>query len=69
MLTGVYYLLSLIGFGVICHWLIHNDKIPPGEPTNGLLRMRLTSASEETKPKATESNMGRSGSSRMERWD
>jgi hypothetical protein len=39
-LQGIYYLLSLIAFGVIVRWLIENDQRPPGDRTTGLLRMR-----------------------------
>ena len=39
-MSGIYYLLSLIAFGVIVGWLMRNDRLPPGEPTTGFLRMK-----------------------------
>jgi hypothetical protein len=39
-MQGIYFLLSLIGFGVIVFWYVQNDGLAPGEPTKGLLRMR-----------------------------
>jgi hypothetical protein len=38
-MQGLYYLFSLIGFGVIALWFIKNDHVEPGA-TTGLLRMR-----------------------------
>lgn len=40
-MQGFYYLLGLIAFCVIVYWFIQNDKVPPGEPTKGILRMRF----------------------------
>jgi hypothetical protein len=39
-LQGLYYLLTLVAFGVIAFWLLQNDKLPANEPTVGLLRMK-----------------------------
>ena len=39
-LQGIYYLLSLIAFGVIAMWFMQNDRLPPGERTKGFLRMK-----------------------------
>jgi hypothetical protein len=41
-MQGLYYLLALVGFGFIANWFIQNDRLPPGEPTKGLLRMKPT---------------------------
>ena len=38
-MLGVYYLLSFVGLGIIIMWAINNDRLKPGEPTRGLLRM------------------------------
>ena len=39
-MQGLFYLLSLIAFGVITVWFIQNDELAPGERTTGLLRMK-----------------------------
>jgi len=39
-MSGVYFLLAIIGVGIIIVWYIQNDNVPPGQPTRGLLRMR-----------------------------
>jgi len=39
-LQGLFYLLTLIAFGVVVAWVIQNDNLAPGEPTIGLLRLR-----------------------------
>lgn len=39
-MSGLYFLFSLIGFGVIAIWYIQNDKKPIGGATRGLLRMK-----------------------------
>jgi hypothetical protein len=49
---GIYYLLSLIFFGVIVYWYIQNDQLRPGEPTKGLLRMRHTIPPQDTDKKS-----------------
>ena len=42
VLQSLFYVLSLVGFGVIALWLMQNDRLPAGERTIGLLRMRDT---------------------------
>jgi hypothetical protein len=39
-LQGIFYLFGLIGFGVIIAWYVTNERLKPGEPTRGLLKMR-----------------------------
>jgi hypothetical protein len=39
-MQGLYYLCSLIAFGIIAMWVIRNDRLAPGEHTTGLLRMK-----------------------------
>jgi hypothetical protein len=39
-MQGIYYLLSLIALGVVIRWVVINDRLQPGEPTKGLLRMK-----------------------------
>ena len=41
-MQGIFYLLFLLGFGVVVHWYAKNDRLKPGEPTQGLLRMERT---------------------------
>lgn len=38
-MSALYFLLSLIGIAVIATWYVKNDKLGPGEPTKGFLRM------------------------------
>jgi hypothetical protein len=39
LVQGIYYLLSLIAFGVIAKWFMESDGLAPGERTKGFLRM------------------------------
>lgn len=39
-MSGIYYALSIVAVFVIVHWFITNDKIPPNQPTKGLLAMK-----------------------------
>jgi hypothetical protein len=39
-MSGLYYLLFLVGVAVIAVWYVKNDKLGPGEPSKGLLRMK-----------------------------
>ena len=41
-MLGLYFLLSLVAFGIICIWLVQNDDLGPGERTTGILRMKDT---------------------------
>lgn len=38
-MDALYFLCSIIGIGVVMHWLIINDKVAPDKPTQGLLAM------------------------------
>jgi hypothetical protein len=39
-MSGVYYLLTIFAIGVVIAWSIQNDQLPPGEETQGILRMK-----------------------------
>ena len=39
-LQGLFYLLTLIAFGVVAAWVIQNENLAPGEYTIGLLRLK-----------------------------
>jgi hypothetical protein len=54
VLSGVFYLLALIAFGVIAMWFMQNDRRAPGERTIGLLRMKDTIPGELNTKEATE---------------
>jgi hypothetical protein len=59
-LQGIFYLLGLIGFGVIIAWYVANERLKPGEPTVGLLRMRESSEGAQDKsPRARDRDAGR----------
>jgi hypothetical protein len=49
-LNGIFYLFGLIGFGVIVAWYVANERLKPGEPTVGVLRMRESSEGAQNKP-------------------
>jgi hypothetical protein len=36
---GIYFLLSIIGVGLVMIWVIQNDAVGPGETTTGLFAM------------------------------
>lgn len=38
-MEGFYFLCSIIGVGLVIHWVIRNDRIGAGEPTSGLFAM------------------------------
>ena len=39
-MQGIYFLLSLAAFGIICMWFVQNDDLTPGKRTTGLLRVK-----------------------------
>lgn len=39
-MQGIYFLLSLVAFGIICMWFVQNDDLTPGKRTTGLLRVK-----------------------------
>lgn len=39
-MSGLYFLFFLIGIAVTVGWYIKNDRLGPGEPTKGILRMK-----------------------------
>ena len=53
-MEGIFFLLSVIGVGLIMWWVIQNDKVGPTEPTTGLLAMDDTEtvSKEEPVPRA-----------------
>ena len=38
-MEGIFFLLSVIGVGLIMWWVIQNDRVGPTEPTTGLFAM------------------------------
>ena len=54
-MSGIYYLLSLVAFGVIVIWFIQNDRLLPGERTTGFLRMKDVTSGEVDAKKAERS--------------
>lgn len=40
MLSGIFFLVFLVGVIIIVAWSIKMDSIPPGARTSGLLAMR-----------------------------
>ncbi len=38
-MDGLYFLLSVIGIGLIMWWTLQNDRVPPDKPTAGLFAM------------------------------
>jgi hypothetical protein len=46
-MSGIYFLLFLVGFVLIVYWARRNDAIPPKERTVGLLRTSLGVAKEK----------------------
>jgi hypothetical protein len=38
-MDGLYFLLSVIGIGLIMWWTLQNDRVPPDKPTTGLFAM------------------------------
>ena len=39
-MEGLFYLMSVIGAGLVMWWVIQNDSVGADEPTTGLLAMR-----------------------------
>lgn len=40
MVTGILLLFACVGLGVVAFWVVHNDRVGPGEPTRGFLALR-----------------------------
>lgn len=38
-MSGLYFLLFLVGIAMVAVWFVRNDRLAPGEPTKGILRM------------------------------
>jgi hypothetical protein len=38
--SGLYFLLFVVGIAVIAVWYVKNDRLGSGEPTKGILRMK-----------------------------
>ena len=39
-MSGIYFLLFLIGVAVVAVWYVRNDELGPGAPGRGILRMK-----------------------------
>ena len=42
-MDGLFYLLSVVGVGLVMWWVMQNDNVPPDRPTKGIFTM-LTGA-------------------------
>lgn len=61
-MEGIFFLLSVIGVGVIMWWVIQNDRAGPTEPTHGLLAMDSNGASiNQSQDAAGRSSLGIAG--------
>lgn len=38
-MDGLFYLMSVVGVGVVMWWVMQNDHVPPNRPTTGLFAM------------------------------
>jgi hypothetical protein len=47
-MSGLYFLLSLIGVALIAVWYVRNDRVSVGQPTTGLFRMKRQAVPESS---------------------
>ncbi len=52
-MEAVFFLLSMLGAGLIMWWVIENDGVGPTEPTRGLLAMSGNLGENQTAGKPT----------------
>ena len=52
-MEAVFFLLSMLGAGLIMWWVIENDGVGPTEPTRGLLAMPGDLGENQSADKAT----------------
>jgi hypothetical protein len=38
-MDGLFYLMSVVGVGIVMWWVMQNDHVPPDKPTKGLFAM------------------------------
>lgn len=38
-MDGLFFLMSVVGVGVVMWWVLQNDAVPPDRPTTGLFAM------------------------------
>jgi hypothetical protein len=38
-MDGLYFLLSVVGIGLIMWWALQNDRVAPDQPTRGLFAL------------------------------
>jgi hypothetical protein len=38
-MDGLFFLMSVVGIGVVMWWVFQNDGVPPDKPTKGLFAM------------------------------
>jgi hypothetical protein len=50
---GLYYLLTLIVVGLVIRWYAQNDRLAPGEPTKGILRMARQATAKKKRSRFT----------------
>ena len=50
-MDGLFFLLSIVGIGLVMRWLIVNDRVGPDQPTSGLFAMSDESTQRKTKPR------------------
>jgi hypothetical protein len=50
MVSGIFFLIFLVGVIIIVAWSAQMDRLPPGARTTGLLAMREPGDDEKQKP-------------------
>ena len=43
-MDGLFYLMSVVGIGIVMWWVMQNDGVPPDQPTKGIFAMMPTGA-------------------------
>jgi|HubBroStandDraft_5_1064220.scaffolds.fasta_scaffold679640_2 hypothetical protein len=38
-MDGLFYLMSVVGVGIVMWWVMQNDRVPPDKPTVGMFAM------------------------------
>ena len=39
-MDGLFFIMSIVAMGLMMHWLVSNDNVPPDKPTHGLFSMK-----------------------------
>jgi hypothetical protein len=46
-MSGIYYVLSIVGVFIVIRWVIRNDRVDPDGATEGLLGLKNHESSRE----------------------